>query len=136
MDFVLDFILNKIGYEKKYLDYRERVGLLFGLQVCAGSPTYRGEIRMSMGCLTAAGYTWSELRGDCIRIFEDGVRVDDPSLQPSLASYAVFAADSGRVEVFRPSPFRNEILDRKGGVWQGKTCKLYRTGDRWELREK
>ena len=43
MDFVLDFILNKIGYEKKYLDYRERVGLLFGLLVCAGSPTYRGK---------------------------------------------------------------------------------------------
>ena len=40
------------------------------------------------------------------------------------------------VEVFRPSPFRNEILDRKGSVWLGKTCKLYRTGDRWELREK
>ncbi len=87
-------------------------------------------------CLTAAGYTWSELRRDCIRIFEDGVRVDAPSLQPSLTSYAVFAADSSRVEVFRPSPFRNEILDRKGGVWQGKTCKLYRTGDRWELRER
>ena len=64
--------------------------------------------------------------GTVSAFFEDGVRVDDPSLQPSLASYAVFAADSGRVEVFRPSPFRNEILDRKGGVWQGKTCKLYR----------
>jgi len=132
LDFVLDFILNKIGYEKKYLDYRERVGLLFGLQ----APQLIGGNKDEHGCLTAAGYTWSELRGDCIRIFEDGVRVDDPSLQPSLASYAVFAADSGRVEVFRPSPFRNEILDRKGGVWQGKTCKLYRTGDRWELREK
>ena len=100
------------------------------------APQLIGGNKDEHGCLTAAGYTWSELRGDSIRIFEDGVRVDDPSLQPSLASYAVFAADSGRVEVFRPSPFRNEILDRKGGVWQGKTCKLYRTGDRWELREK
>lgn len=100
------------------------------------APQLIGGNKDEHGCLTAAGYTWSELRGDCIRIFEDGVRVDDPSLQPSLASYAVFAADSGRVEVFRPSPFRNEILDRKGGIWQGKTCKLYRTGDRWELREK
>ena len=135
MNFVLDFILNKIGYEKKYLDYRERVGLLFGLQVCAGSQLIGGN-KDEHGCLTAAGYTWSELRRDCIRIFEDGVRVDAPSLQPSLTSYAVFAADSSRVEVFRPSPFRNEILDRKGGVWQGKTCKLYRTGDRWELRER
>lgn len=135
MDFVLDFILNKIGYEKKYLDYRERVGLLLACR-SVQVPQLIGGNKDEHGCLTAAGYTWSELRRDCIRIFEDGVRVDDPSLQPSLTSYAVFAADSSRVEVFRPSPFRNEILDRKGGVWQGKTCKLYRTGDRWELREK
>ena len=100
------------------------------------APQLIGGNKDEHGCLTAAGYTWSELRRDCIRIFEDGVRVDAPSLQPSLTSYAVFAADSSRVEVFRPSPFRNEILDRKGGVWQGKTCKLYRTGDRWELRER
>jgi len=100
------------------------------------APQLIGGNKDEHGCLTAAGYTWSELRRDCIRIFEDGVRVDDPSLQPSLTSYAVFAADSSRVEVFRPSPFRNEILDREGSVWQSKTCKLYRTGDRWELREK
>ena len=100
------------------------------------APQLIGGNKDEHGCLTAAGYTWSELRRDCIRIFEDGVRVDAPSLQPSLTSYAVFAADSSRVEVFRPSPFRNEILDRKGGVWQGKTCKLYRTGDRWEIPER
>ena len=94
------------------------------------APQLIGGNKDEHGCLTAAGYTWSELRRDCIRIFEDGVRVNDPSL------HAGFAADSSRVEVFRPSSFRNEILDRKGGVWQGKTCKLYRTGDRWELREK
>ena len=80
------------------------------------APQLIGGNKDEHGCLTAAGYTWSELRRDCIRIFEDGVRVDDPSLQPSLTSYAVFAADSSRVEVFRPSPFRNEILDRKGSV--------------------
>ena len=44
MDFVLDFILNKIGYEKKYLDYRERVGLA-GL---CRLPNLSGEIRMNM----------------------------------------------------------------------------------------
>lgn len=88
------------------------------------------------GCLTAAGYTWSELRRDCIRVFEDGVRINDPALPSSVTSYAVFAADSSRVEVFRPSPFRNEMLKRQGDVWQGKSCKLFRSGKGWELREK
>lgn len=53
------------------------------------APQLIGGNKDEHGCLTAAGYTWSELRRDCIRIFEDGVRVDDPSLQPSLTSYAV-----------------------------------------------
>ena len=48
------------------------------------APQLIGGNKDEHGCLTAAGYTWSELRRDCIRIFEDGVRVDDPSLQPSL----------------------------------------------------
>lgn len=121
---------------------RKNIWIIVGAWACFSAcrsvqaPQLIGGNKDEHGCLTAAGYTWSELRRDCIRIFEDGVRADDPSLQPSLASYAVFAADSSRVEVFRPSPFRNEILDRKGGVWQGKTCKLYRTGNRWELRGK
>lgn len=42
------------------------------------APQLIGGNKDEHGCLTAAGYTWSELRGDCIRIFEDGVRVDDP----------------------------------------------------------
>ena len=120
---------------------RKNIWIIVGAWACFSAcrsvqaPNLSGEIRMNMVVLRRP-----VIRGvnfaDCIRIFEDGVRVDDPSLQPSLASYAVFAADSSRVEVFRPSPFRNEILDRKGGVWQGKTCKLYRTGNRWELRGK
>ncbi len=121
---------------------RRSVWIVAGAWACLSAcrsvqePRLIGGNKDGHGCLSAAGYTWSELRRDCIRIFEEGVRADDPSLRPSLASYAVFAADSGRVEVFRPSPFPNEILDRKGDVWQGKTCKLYRTGDRWELRGK
>ena len=44
------------------------------------APQLIGGNKDEHGCLTAAGYTWSELRRDCIRIFEDGVRVNDPSV--------------------------------------------------------
>lgn len=99
----------------------------------AEAPRRIGGDKDEHGCLLAAGYTWSELRRDCVRIFEEGVRADDPSLRPSLASYAVFAEDSSRAEVFRPSPYRNEILEREGDVWTGKTCTLRRKGNGWEL---
>ena len=115
--------MDKIGYEKN-------IWIIVGAWACFSAcrsvqaPQLIGGNKDEHGCLTAAGYTWSELRRDCIRIFEDGVRVDDPSLQPSLVSYAVFAADSSRVEVFRPSPFRNEILDRKGGRLAGQDLQV------------
>ena len=82
---------------------RKNIWIIVGAWACFSAcrsvqaPQLIGGNKDEHGCLTAAGYTWSELRRDCIRIFEDGVRVDDPSLQPSLASYAVFAADSSRV---------------------------------------
>ncbi|MCD8318366.1 MAG: hypothetical protein LUC45_05805 [Paraprevotella sp.] len=60
--------------------------------------------------------------------------VYDPSLDSSLTSYAVFAADSSRVEVFRPSPFKNEILDRIGNGWAGKTCRLTTEHGHWVLQ--
>ena len=107
------------------------------LAACKSSsaPQLIGGVKDGHGCLKAAGYTWSELRRDCIRIFEEGVRAEDPSARPELASYAVFSADSGKVEMFRPSPYSNEILDRRGSVWKGKTCELSRDGQKWVLRE-
>lgn len=75
------------------------------------------------GCNAAAGYTWSEVRGDCIRLFESGVKLHsaaDP--QASLVAYVVFAADSLKAEVFLPDAKQHPVLERrslaKGGyVW-------------------
>lgn len=88
------------------------------------------------GCLTAAGYTWSKLYRDCIRVFDMGVRIEDPSNQPELSSYAVFSADSSRVEVFRPSSKKSVILQREGDKWTHKTCRLMRNNNRWVLENR
>lgn len=29
------------------------------------------------GCYIAAGYTWSQLKNDCIRLFEDGIALEN-----------------------------------------------------------
>ena len=107
------------------------MGCFFSLQVQCKLPQLIRGNKDEHGCLTAAGYTWSELRRGCIRIFEDGVRVDDPSLQPL---FSVVRRVCGRQQPgggFPSVSVSNEVLDRRG-VWQ-KICKLYREQKPWEL---
>lgn len=68
----------------------------------------------SHGCLSAAGYQWSEVRKDCIRIFEDGIQltsVDNPNA--TLAAYIVFSKDSTDVEAYIPEVDRHPIMHKQ-----------------------
>lgn len=88
------------------------------------------------GCKGSAGYTWSELRKDCIRIFEEGIRLNPASLKEGeavLSSFIVFSPDSVMAELFIPSlevaPIANSdgkdkwkthdgyVVDKTGNVW-------------------
>lgn len=66
------------------------------------------------GCNRSAGYTWSAVLQDCIRVFEKGVRlqpVDDP--EATTSAFIVFAVDSTQVEVFLPNEETHPVLDRR-----------------------
>ena len=66
------------------------------------------------GCIASAGYTWSEVQKDCIRLWEKGVRmnaVDDAE----KVLFLVFSPDSTQVELFfSEEEMPNEILERRG----------------------
>ena len=51
------------------------------------------------GCIASAGYTWSEVQKDCIRLWEKGVRMESVADKENTA-YIVFASDSLQVELF------------------------------------
>lgn len=65
------------------------------------------------GCIASAGYTWSEVQKDCIRLWEKGVRLTSVAdAQKTL--FLVFSPDSTRVELFlSEDDAPNEILDRR-----------------------
>lgn len=68
---------------------------------CAHAPSLRrlvGGNRDDHGCLSAAGYTWSNARHDCVRVWEVGLRFDDG---PS-ALFLVYSTDSAYAEIFTP----------------------------------
>ena len=53
------------------------------------------------GCIASAGYTWSEVQKDCIRLWEKGVRMNAVD-------------DAGKTLFFSEEGVSNEILDRRG----------------------
>lgn len=72
-----------------------------------------GDDKDEHGCIASAGYTWSEVQKDCIRLWEKGVRlasVDDAE----NTLFIVFSPDSTQVEpFFSEADAPNEILDRR-----------------------
>lgn len=77
----------------------------------ASSSALVGADKDEHGCIGSAGYTWSEVRKDCIRLWEQGMAFK-PEKDPNAgsATYVVFSADSTQVEVFWPE--RKVVLPR------------------------
>lgn len=72
----------------------------------------------SHGCKASAGYTWSTLKKECIRIFE-GTKLShyDDGKTYTSASYVVF--DGNKAELFLDTQKESLILERKseGDSW-------------------
>jgi len=80
------------------------------LTACAagGAERRAGADRDVHGCIASAGYVWSGVRGECIRLFETGLAFlpeHPPAQGAMLAAYMVLPSASGATqaaEVFVP----------------------------------
>ncbi len=77
-------------------------------------PTIVGNDRDVHGCIRSAGYTWSQVQGRCLQLFNEGLTLMPPvdkALPTDLdspfgaimQSFLIFSADSNRVELFMPN---------------------------------
>lgn len=85
------------------------------------------------GCLVAAGYTWSDLKKDCVRLFDEAEKVSDPANPEEITTYVLFSTDNSKAELFRPSTKGSEIMIRNGQEWIGKSGKLRHESNGWVL---
>ncbi|KIA86318.1 hypothetical protein [Flavobacterium sp. AED] len=75
------------------------------------------------GCKASAGYTWSVLRNECVRIFEIGIRLDhyeQVDKAATTAAFVVFETNNGnKAELFLDTEKKPIILVRKneGQPW-------------------
>lgn len=105
------------------------------------NPPMTGSDRDEHGCIGSAGYTWSIIKKDCIRIFEIGIR-----LNPSIAvadktstAFIVFDHDKLRAELFVPGqPGSSVILEygkKNSQVWHNKDWDLAKTENGFMLKK-
>ena len=89
------------------------------------------------GCIASAGYTWSEVRKDCIRTFETGTRLNN-AINPkaTTAAFAVFSSDSSVTELFLPGSSHNPLLLKSGNNWKNKTFELKKVDGKLSLYKK
>ncbi|WP_297515488.1 hypothetical protein [Flavobacterium sp.] len=78
--------------------------------------TITGSDKDENGCLASAGYTWSKLNKECVRMFT-GLQlnpVDQANTEDeTLASYVLFSEDRKQAEVFLPNQ-ESMVLTRAG----------------------
>ena len=91
---------------------------IVSLQADTTPVTKPGSDRDEKGCITSAGYRWSVVMNNCIRIFESGIKMlpKDPSLDQTTAAYIVFSKDRVRVEIFLPTQEKAVIIRRTEGT--------------------
>lgn len=82
------------------------------------------------GCKASAGYSYSILKKRCIRVWEDGVRLDPLKTDSSatISAFVVFATghDGPEAELMLPSGHGTHILKKAGKAWTGDGYKLTR----------
>ena len=101
-----------------------------------------GADRDAHGCIASAGYTYSVVRGGCIRVWEAGTALVPvvPMGDPVLNAYAVQSENGTQVEVFLPGIEQGVLLSRDENVdlpmWQGQGWTLtYDPDQGWKLSQ-
>lgn len=101
------------------------------------TPTILGGDSDEHGCKASAGYTWSEIKGECVRVWEVGSKlVYTQANHPNeVTTFVVFSTDSTQLETFGSNP---QIWTRTEGTasWTSADKKqiLEHTQQGWMLR--
>ena len=104
------------------------------LSACNSSKNVVGNTTDKHGCQITAGYTWSEINRDCIRLFEKATSIGAIKEGGSLLNvYVVFSADGSKAELFMPSAKTNLILTLDEKVWKGNGYILSESDNKYKL---
>lgn len=75
------------------------------------------------GCKGSAGYTYSQIKNDCVRVFEQKIKLTEVKPKGSSTSMTavIFSKDMKKVEIFLPEQNKGSLILTKlgkGKVWK------------------
>lgn len=80
------------------------------------------------GCLTGAGETWSEIKQDCVQIFDIGQRLNPIEVnngETVISAFVLFNDDKSKLELFLPNEKETTILEKgENNVYQNDSLKF------------
>ena len=75
-----------------------------------------GVDRDEHGCITSAGFSWSELQQTCVQLWEAGVRLNPVEVKEGdavISAFVLFNKDESKAEIILPNKEGSVILDKK-----------------------
>lgn len=95
------------------------------------------------GCKGSAGYSWSVVKNNCIRTFEDGIRLNAVAkgIDTTTSAFVVFASDSvdEKAEIFLPTKKESIILQKTqketAGNWKNDSLELKQWKGKYMLND-
>lgn len=106
------------------------------LVACKNEATIIGSKQEGEKCNASAGYQWSSIKNDCIRVFEQNYQLRSIEKKPMETICAlIFNANNDQVEVFAASTviLSKTSVDNFEGIINSKKYLLKKTNNKWEL---
>jgi hypothetical protein len=102
-----------------------------------------GNDRDEHNCIGSAGYNWSIVKNRCIRLFEDGIRLNAVAkgIDSTTSAFIVFERDSidVKAEVFLPTKKESIILQKtekeSAGFWKNDSLQLQQWKGKYMLND-
>lgn len=98
---------------------------LFSLMPAQKKTPVAGNDRDVHGCIGSAGYTYSQIRNECVRVFEQKIKLKEVDSDKGYASMTavIFSKNMKKAEIFIPDgAAKSIILERQGKskVWKSE----------------
>lgn len=102
-----------------------------------------GNDRDPHGCIISAGYTWCQVQERCVRLWEDGVKMEylekaDGEDTAQYNAYLLFSSDSVKVELFDVRLEKPLVLNRissGSGIWSEGDFSVKKVNGKWAVQK-
>ncbi|WP_419494951.1 hypothetical protein [Chryseobacterium bernardetii] len=95
--------------------------MFLGTLAFAQQTSVLGGDKDAHGCIGSAGYTYSQIKKDCVRTFEQKIKLKEVATKGDYIAAVIFSKDKKNAEVFvKDGESRSIILTRAGKakVWK------------------